>query len=130
MHVHQLALATLLASTLIITPPAFAQSGEYTTDREEVDVATVRNENCCETTAIRQEANVRLHVKHALYQIMPLTVKGMDENKQQVASFSTHDKVIYMRLPEGRYVIKVNALVKTKTFKVDADNSVLKSFSI
>jgi hypothetical protein len=130
MNANKLALATLLASTLIITQPAFAQSAAYSTDMEEVDVATMRNENCCETTAIRQDANVRLRVKHALYHVMPLTVKVMDENNQQVASFSTHDKVIYMRLPEGRYVIKVSAIVNSKTFQVDADDGVLKSFAI
>lgn len=122
--------AAILAGIMLLAQPAFAQSAEYSTDMDEVDIATLKNDICCNAIALKQDANVRLRVQHALYAVVPLNVEVLDENQQQVAKFTTRDKVIYMRLPEGHYTIKVNAFVKNKSISVEADDEVLKSYAI
>lgn len=120
----------LIAGLLLISQPAFAQSAAYSTDGEEVEIATLRNDKCCNTIALQQDANVRLNVQHISNSIIPMKVEVIDEDNHQVALFSTRDKVIYMRLPAGRYTINVNALTKKKSFEVDTSDDVLKSYAI
>ncbi len=117
----------LLATTLLLGHPAYAQSSDYSTDSEEVDVATIHKGD---SDALKHEANVRLQVQHAIYAMMPLNVEVLDVNDQQVSSFTTHDKTIYMHLPEGRYTIKINGIIKKKSIAVEADDQVLKSYAI
>ncbi len=119
----------LLAGSIMLASPAFAQSAAYSTDMDEVDVATVHNDSA-NTSALKEDANVRLNVKHAMYAMVPLKIEVLDENNTQVASFTTHDRIIYMHLPEGHYSIKVNALVQKKTIEVEASDAILKSYAI
>ena len=119
----------IVTSTLLLAHPAFAQSAAYSTDMDEVDIATVKSDSI-HTASLKQDANVRLHIQHSYSAILPIKIEVLDENNVQVASFKTHDKIIYMHLPEGHYSIKINALLQKKTITVETNDEVLKSYAI
>lgn len=120
--------ALFLVSALLTAHPAQA-ANDYSTDMDEVDIATVKAENA-HTLPIKQESNVRLRVQHAIYAVVPLHIEVLDENHLVAADFKTRDRVIYMRLPQGHYSIRINGIIQKKNLEVDADDSVLKSFAI
>ena len=123
--VSAVALTALLAS-----PQALGQMSAYSTDMEEPDIMTVKNEHCCLSPSQKQEANVEIDVKGAyLPSVKKIRIHVLDAQNQEVAQFSTRDRIIYMHLPEGKYTVRVDGAFDHRQVNVDASETVLTKYT-
>ncbi len=123
--------AALMITALLASPQAFAQLSDYTTDMGEPDIMIVHSEKHPETARLKQAANVEINVAKAFFpNVKKIKIYVFDESNQQVAQFATSDRVIYMHLTEGKYTVKVDAAFDHTQVVVEADDDVLKKYTV
>lgn len=124
-------LGAMMICGMLCMPQALAQFPDYSTDTDEVDIVTVKNNHCCDTQNLTEASNVEINVESALLAtVNPVKIQVMDESNKQVAQVTTRDRVVYMHLPEGTYTIKISATLYHKNLFVEASDETFNSYTI